>query len=124
MTSWNQFDSSCQDNNVGIFLDRLINQEGIPHFGSSDGWHNSYVAKILNNRAVLGEFQPHRLVNGKRIAEGESIKNYFPLIVDEKLFYRSQSGRGQRRTNGAGRKGDNISNLFSGIANCAYCKSR
>src|ERR1019366_7226468 len=24
MTSWNQFDSSCQDNNVGIFLDRLI----------------------------------------------------------------------------------------------------
>jgi hypothetical protein len=28
MTPWNQSDSSCQDNNVGILLDRLINVVG------------------------------------------------------------------------------------------------
>jgi DNA invertase Pin-like site-specific DNA recombinase len=111
-------------NGMGNYsITQRLNKDGIETFGQSDGWHDSYVAKILNNRAVLGEFQPHRLVAGKRISDGDPIGGYFPRIIDEQLFYRSQSGRSQRRTNGAGRKGLNISNLFSGIAKCAYCKS-
>jgi DNA invertase Pin-like site-specific DNA recombinase len=104
-------------------ITRRLNQSRIPTFGRSDGWQTSYVAKILANRAVLGEFQPHRAVSGKRVADGHPIKDYFPRIVDENLFYRAQSARVQRQ-NGGGRKGLNISNLFSGIAKCAYCKSR
>jgi DNA invertase Pin-like site-specific DNA recombinase len=112
-------------NGVGIYsITRCLNQEGVQHFGRSDGWHSSYVAKILSNRAVIGEFQPHRLVKGKRIADGDPIVDYFPRIVEDQLFHRAQSGRSQRLTNGAGRKGQNITNLFSGIANCAYCKAR
>ncbi len=45
------------------------------------GWHPSYVKRILENRAVLGEFQPGRKnveTNGKRIADGEVITNLFP----------------------------------------------
>jgi DNA invertase Pin-like site-specific DNA recombinase len=104
-------------------ITRRLNRAQIPTFGRSDGWQTSYVAKILANRAVLGEFQPHRAIKGKRVADGDPIKDYFPQIVDETLFYRSQSARAQRQ-NGGGRKGLNISNLFSGIAKCAYCKSR
>jgi DNA invertase Pin-like site-specific DNA recombinase/biopolymer transport protein ExbD len=104
-------------------ITRRLNQDHIPTFGRSDGWQTSYVAKLLTNRAVLGEFQPHRAINGKRVAQGDPITDYFPSIVDEQLFYRAQSGRTQRQ-NGGGRKGLNISNLFSGIARCAYCNSR
>ncbi len=112
-------------NGLGIYsITRRLNQQAVPHFGRSDGWHSSYVAKILSNRAVIGEFQPHRLMKGKRIADGDPIVDYFPQIVDEQLFYRAESGRNQRLANGAGRKGMNISNLFSGIANCAYCRAR
>ncbi len=112
-------------NGLGNYsITRRLNQAHIPTFGRSDGWQTSYVAKILTNRAVLGEFQPHRILNGKRVADGDPITTYFPQIVAEDLFYRAQSGRNQRRTSGAGRKGANISNLFSGIAICAYCKSR
>src|SRR6266540_2728632 len=100
-------------------ITRRLNERGVPTFGKSRGWHNSYVAKILANRAVLGEFQLHRLVDGKRVSDGEPIRDYFPAIVDQQLFYRAESGRSQRRVRGAGRKGRFVSNIFSGIAMCA-----
>ena len=79
--------------------------------------------RILNNPAVIGEFQPHKIVDGKRKPDGEPIKGYFPAIIDEELFYRAQAGRIQRRLHGGGRKGKDVANLFSGVAKCAYCKS-
>ncbi|MFZ0254082.1 MAG: recombinase family protein, partial [Gammaproteobacteria bacterium] len=54
------------------------------------GWYGSYIQKILTNRAVMGELQPHMLVNGKRVPDGESLRGYFPTIIDEQTFYRAQ----------------------------------
>ncbi|MGB6342827.1 MAG: recombinase family protein, partial [Xanthobacteraceae bacterium] len=70
-------------------ITRRLNQRHVPHFGRSKGWHNSYVNKILTNRAVFGEFQPHKMHNGKRVPDGEPIRNYFPPIVEKELFYRA-----------------------------------
>jgi len=61
------------------------------------------------------------MVEGRRVAVGDPIIDYFPPIVDRDLFFRVRAGQGRRRTNGAGRKGLTISNLFSGLANCEYC---
>jgi hypothetical protein len=79
---------------------------------------------------VIGEFQPNRLVNGKRQAEGESIKGYFPRIIDDETFYSAQRGRLERRTTGTadrkgsgGAKGKRFSNLFSKLAVCDNCGS-
>jgi hypothetical protein len=91
--------------------------------GQSNGWHPSYVAKILNSRAVIGEYQPCKIVNGKRQPVGDPIKNYFPRIIDDDLFYRAQQARRERRNNGSGRKGKYVTNLFSGLATCLYCHS-
>ena len=112
-------------NGIGNYsITRRLNQQRVPHFGKSNGWHNSYVAKILNNRAVIGEFQPHHIDKGKRQPTGEPIKGYFPAIIDERLFYGAQASRAERLLHGRGRKGELVSNLFSGIATCAYCKSK
>lgn len=100
---------------------RRLNEKRVPPFGRADGWQNSYVAKVLAARAVLGEFQPHRLIDGKRRPEGEVLSEYFPKIVDDDLFYRAQGARQLRRVKGAGRKGQYVSNLFSQVAKCAYC---
>jgi DNA invertase Pin-like site-specific DNA recombinase len=105
-------------------ITRRLNQQRVPHFGKSNGWHGSYVAKILNNRAVIGEFQPHKLVDGKRQPVGEPIKGYFPAVIDEQLFHRAEASRIERLSHGRGRKGAFISNLFSGVAVCAYCKGK
>ncbi len=101
---------------------RRLNKAGVQPFGRSQGWQISYINKILTNRAVLGEFQPHRLFEGRRMPEGTAIPGYFPQVVSEELFLRAQAGRTQRRISGTGRKGYLITNLFSGLARCAYCR--
>ena len=104
-------------------ITRRLNQSRVPHFGRSRGWCTSYVSNITINRSVLGEFQPHQIVNGKRVPVGSTIPNYFPAIVDEDLFYRVQALRRQRKISGSGRKGLYVSNLFTRLATCAYCGS-
>jgi DNA invertase Pin-like site-specific DNA recombinase len=102
---------------------RRLNQQSLPTWGtrSADQWHASYIKKILDNRAVLGEFQPHTLVNGKRIPEGDPAPDYFPRIVSDEEFVLAKTARQSRRTNSTGRKGQTFSNLFSGFLRCGYC---
>ena len=100
-----------------------LNAERIAPWGrgdsKGDGWHPSYVQKILSNTAVLGEYQPHtRPRGGKREPSGDPIPNYFPAIIDEVSFARANSGR--KRLPGGASKG-NLSNLFSGLTRCAVC---
>jgi DNA invertase Pin-like site-specific DNA recombinase len=119
--------SIFEDSAAGIgnySIARRLNEADVPPFGRSSGWQVSYINKILGNRAVLGEFQPHRVVDGQRIPEGEPIASYFPAVIDQQLYSRAQAARGRRRTGGGGRKGEFISNLFSGLAQCAYCGGR
>ncbi|MCZ4090630.1 recombinase family protein [Sinorhizobium psoraleae] len=103
---------------------RRLNQEGVPTFAPSKGWYESYVSKVLTNRAVLGEFQPHHYVGGKRVPHGEPVSDYFPAIVSREQFERIQAGRAIRRLKGSGRKGRNNINLFQGVARCGYCSGR
>jgi len=92
------------DNGHGSFsIARHLNEGGTSPFTKSNGWHESYVTKILNSRAVLGEFQPHKYdSNGNRIPHGEPVKSYFPQVIDEDQFLRVQAARRKRLVSGAG----------------------
>lgn len=100
-----------------------LNEDKVPTFSKSQGWYESYVAKILSNRAVIGEFQPHKRQDGRSVPVGEPIQNYYPAIISVDLFNRAEAARHQRRV-GGGRKGRSVSSLFSKIARCAYCNAR
>ncbi|MEI9866668.1 MAG: recombinase family protein [Limisphaerales bacterium] len=84
-----------------------------------NGWHASYVEKILNNRAVIGEYQPFSKASGKRIALGEPIKNYFPAIVDEGTFHATQKLKSKNKNTG-GETGK-ATNVFRHLVRCGYC---
>lgn len=103
---------------------KRLNEAGVPTFGAraKNMWHTSYIQKILYNRSVLGEFQPHVVLNGKRVPEGELMLNYFPRIISDEVFLLAASSLQSRRTTGAGRKGIGLSNLFSGLLRCGYCQ--
>jgi DNA invertase Pin-like site-specific DNA recombinase len=107
---------------TGTITTRL-NRENIPSFGvrGREMWYDSYIQKILHNRAVIGEFQPHKVIEGKRVPVGDPIKDYFPRIISDELHVLALSARKSRLTHGAGRKGKGISNLFSGLLKCGYC---
>lgn len=112
-------------------ISRLLNSEKVPPWGVGKRvaslWHVSYIQKILSNRAVLGEFQPHSQVDGVRAPVGEVIRDYFPALISEEMFNRVQSAKAGRRNQG-GRKTWNakfglyqLSNLFTHLAFCGRC---
>ena len=106
---------------------RCLNAEGVPTFGRSNGWHPSYVQKILDNEAVIGTFQPMTLEtrnDGRkvRVPGGDALEGYFPAVVDQATFLRARQVRQDRKI-ASGRKGSRLSNLFTGLAHCGGCGS-
>lgn len=76
---------------------------------------SSSVQKILRNRAVLGEFTPMSGRGEERKPGGDTVKDYYPRIVDEGLWTQAQlalNGRGFAQ----GRKSKKVNNLFERIA--------
>jgi hypothetical protein len=104
------------------------------------GWQKSYINKILRNRNVIGEFQLHELktikvkANGEeyektqRVAVGDPIKNYYPKVIDDGLFFKVQEIIKQNSKKpgygGGGGNKDKGSNLFSRIVYCGICGSK
>ncbi|MDT4967417.1 MAG: hypothetical protein QOJ64_2154 [Acidobacteriota bacterium] len=88
---------------------KRLREKKIPAFGRSGVWHDSYIESILHNRAVLGEYQPYRIENGRRVKDGDPIPDYYEPVVDQALFDECQLK--QRHTRGPASK--RVANLFS-----------
>lgn len=84
---------------------RKLNAEKVPTFRGAKRWHISSVKKILDNRAVIGEFQPGKMVDGKRQLL-EPIPDYFPAIVPMEVYATVQRIR-KARPSYRGRGGTN-----------------
>lgn len=100
---------------------KMLNERGEPVWGRGNGWHGSYVKKILSNPAVIGEYQPcTKPKGGERIPAGEPIRDYFPPIVSLALFQAVNDKRQVRlRQEQSGH--NRLVNLFAGLAVCAGC---
>jgi DNA invertase Pin-like site-specific DNA recombinase len=85
-------------------------QEGVPPIGKGKHWARSYLAQLLRDRRVLGEFVP-RLRN--REPAGEAIKDYYPAVVSEEEWLAARGGAAQRLTH-PGRRGKHL-NVFAGL---------
>ena len=96
---------------------QLLNQHRVPTWGdragkrSPNGWHASYITKMLRSRAVLGEFVPHSGRGPARKQMGPPIVGYYPVVVRKAVFTRAQA----RRPGPRGRGGPKVNNLFRGI---------
>lgn len=103
-----------------------FNARGIEPWGRgasrADGWHTSYIQKILTNSAVIGEFQAHTKARGdvRRSPVGDAFQGYFPAAVSEKQWAAVRALKPLRRGGGNGHKGD-IRNLFAGLCRCRLC---
>ena len=103
---------------------KKLNIEGIPSFKGKT-WGVSSLDKVLNNRAVLGEYQPYSVQvddTGVRQKSGAPISNYYPAAVDESTFYQAQAAISGRRVSGASKQSTNF-NVWQGVAKCALCGS-
>ncbi|HEX3152690.1 MAG TPA: recombinase family protein [Gemmataceae bacterium] len=93
------FELSAEGFGINGIIRRLIEERHEP-FGRSGRWSNSYLGHILSGRVVLGEYQPTKA----KAREGGPITGYYPVIIDEKLYYRVQAGLKQRLNHSSRRK--------------------
>ena len=100
---------------------KYLNENKVPVFGRSKIWGRSYVAKIINNRAVLGEYMPHILKDGKRVPHGSVVSDYYPPVISEQEFINAHAAMERRKTATKGRKGSYFGNIFTGLMYCKHC---
>ena len=101
---------------------KMLNDEGVKAF-KGGSWGGSSIAKILENRATFGEYNPHSIQQtGTRQALGEPIKGYFPSIISEETFYLAKAAVQTRKVSGATKQSENF-NVFQGIAKCSECSA-
>ncbi|WP_176079425.1 recombinase family protein [Paraburkholderia tropica] len=100
------------------------NKEKWPVPGKGETWHISLVGRLLRNRALLGEYQPHSsgLDEDGRVAIGDPVAGYYPAILDEQTFLRAQATR-ERKAQFPGRRDVNYRNWLQGLLKCTCGQS-
>lgn len=106
-------------------ITRMLAEENVPPIGDGDRWVTSCVYHILRSPAAMGTYQPHKQEGKHVVPDGEPILEYYPAIITEQDWREAQTAiasRGNGR--GAGRKGKDEGNLFTGLINCAATGER
>ena len=106
---------------------KLLNEEGVAPFGRGLYWHRTYIAKLLDNPAVLGTFIPHVQdhVSGKNVRRPlDPIPDYFPAVIDQETVSRLQAMRtGSVQPRRGRHAAKPLNNIFGGLGRCAHCGS-
>lgn len=119
------FELAGPNHNLGSpSIARRLNEEGVPMLKGANkrsvdgagGWQSGTVQHILKNSAVIGTYTPKK-------ADAAPIEGYYPAIIEQDVFYEVQAII-KSRANTGGRKGEGVSNLFSGISHCKACGSK
>jgi DNA invertase Pin-like site-specific DNA recombinase len=94
---------------------RKLNDEGVKPWGRGIVWTEAVVYRYLTCRTVIGEWEPGTGGRGgvKRAKTGEVIKDYFPRVVSDKVFYATQAAMKERH-GFRGRRGSHV-NLLAGL---------
>jgi len=103
-----------------IAIAKALNAESIASFKGGT-WATSSLQKLLTNKAVIGEYQPHTGKWPTRIPVGDPIPGYYPAIVDRSTFNQALEATHGRRVGGATNPTEHY-NLWQGISKCALCQ--
>lgn len=102
-------------------ITKQFNSSKVLFFGRGRGWRETYISKILHNRSVLGEFNPHtKEKGGKRIPTDIVLHDYYPRVISDDEFDIVQSQLKQR-IGGGGRPNRTQQNIFTNLLKCGYC---
>lgn len=111
------FNLSLQGQGYQAIAKKLNSEESFT-FKGGKLWRSAAIGDILKNRAVLGEYQPHIKVDGKRVKDGDRIENYYPPIIEPSLFLEVNLGIKKRNNRGSGHRAGEFKNLFTGLLRC------
>lgn len=94
---------------------KMLN-EGDQCWSVSGRWETGYVQKLLTRPLAYGAIT----------IDGEEIDGYYPAVISKNEFLHInwlRQGRATSQSSGT-RKGELVSNIFSGLVYCGYCGSK
>lgn len=94
-----------------------LTAEGIEPF-KAEVWGTTHISRILNSRAVLGEYDPKT----NRVSDGTPVIGFFPQIVSEEMFNQAYIANKSRYIHKSTKTTADF-NVWNGIAKCAHCDS-
>jgi hypothetical protein len=97
-----------------------LTSEGVKSLGGKS-WTGSLVKYYLKARSVMGEYQPRKIISGKRIDEGEANPDFFPKIISRDVFDRAQARWHVVPTRNGRPPKDESDEILSGLIRCPYC---
>jgi DNA invertase Pin-like site-specific DNA recombinase len=93
----------------------LLNEEGVPPLAGRKEWTESFVSRLLRNRAVIGEYQPWITTGRTRPRkDGDPIPGVYPRAITQEEWHASRAASESRR-HMAGRSSGSFVNLFKGL---------
>jgi len=104
----------------GTAIARIANREGWPVPARADDWHKTLPGKLVRNRRVLGEFEPQVKQGKNRVPTGELWQNYYPAIIEQRLFDQANAAV-ERRSVLPKRRDAGYHNIFQGMLRCGHC---
>lgn len=97
---------------------KVFRDKNYKTFGQGKVWRPAGIQSVIKSRAVIGEFQPHIIYDGKRIPDGEPIIDYYPVIVSPAIFAEVQHIVDKRSNHSGSYRKGLYNNLFSGVIRC------
>jgi DNA invertase Pin-like site-specific DNA recombinase len=102
---------------------RRLDASGIRAWGPSGRWTRRYIQKILRTPAVLGTYIPCQteVIGGTRRCKPEApIENYYPRIIDDKLWHEAQARLAEVHPRGKAATKP-VRNVLQGLCRCSVC---
>lgn len=96
---------------------RHANREQWPAPAKGDKWHLSLIRRLLENRALIGEFQPYTGRRKNRLPEGDPVAEFYPVVIEPRLFYSVTSVR-KKAAPFPNRRDANNYNYLLGLGYC------
>lgn len=87
-------------------------------FGQGKAWRPAGIQSVVKSRAVIGEFQPHIIYEGKRVPDGDPLFGYYPTVVSPAIFAEVQYIVDKRNNHSGSYRKGLYNNLFSGVIRC------
>ncbi|MFF6469297.1 recombinase family protein [Pseudomonas aeruginosa] len=112
--------------NGSLKINKILNDRKIkPLNDNVEFWEPSRINKILKNPAVYGLYQPQKQGTGKRdlVDAGEPIEDYFPPVISKEIYEQCRLIAEKNLSERKGRKGENFTNVFTGLLKCEKCGS-
>lgn len=104
-----------------------FNKEGLSPWGSQNGpvkyWHRSYIQKILDSPAVIGDYIVYSTehISGRKVKKPQdNIKGYYPPVIDLETYTRVRELRESKGMRGRKAK-VSLKNILSGLSVCPVC---